>query len=1427
MAYFYYRCGERITLTNENCTALRNDSEFDHGMVITADPLTNDVLFEIRIDKKVHSWSGSLEIGVTDIHPEDFVFPPCASKLQCGAWMLAGNSVLKDGVLLIERYTTDLDKLEQDERVGVMRTSDGDLIFYINGEPQGVAVENVPPLLYAIVDLYGKCVQVSITNPLGREHNNDECMSGSSVLGIDNDLLNVTLAGDLSELSLSSSNSLDIRMDMNVSMGLPEEEIPTPRQTSQRLHFHDRCGSLIKLSNSQRTAERRRPLDEFNNGVVMTHRPLADAELFEIRIDRLVDKWSGSIEMGVTTHDPDSLVFPATMTNMRSGTIMMSGCGILTNGKGTRREYGEYNLDELSEGDRVGLMRQPNGDLHYFINGLDQGIAAPQVSPVIWGVIDLYGMTIKVSLVDRDPREVQNLITRRTIREQQTSVSPEPIDFYEPLTFHPNCGSHAEVINNGKTAHRPNATDDFNNGVVLTSRPLRAGELFEVRLERVITKWAGSIEIGVTTHSAKELEFPFTMTNVRSGTWMMTGSGIMHNGTTVLENYGTNLDRLQVSDRVGVMRKENGNLHFFVNGNDQGIAASNVVENVYGVIDLYGQAVEATIIDEDHATSADTSVSNTTLYSELRFHHIHGKNARVINNGMTAVRPRPQAEFNDAIVFSNRPLRDDEIFEVILDNTVDRWSGSIELGVTSVKPEEIDLPGTATDLCRDTWLLSGTTVMENGVTVKNDYSLDLDGLSAGVRIGVVRTSDKILEFYLDGVAQGAACEVPNGNLYAVVDLYGRCAQISVHRSTPVNFPGSINQIGSCIRSDTSPSLQATSVVLQHPLEPTDLHRLSEYCSKGITISENGCLAIRSKDIHHGLVYSATPLAHDELFEISIVSTTPYVAGSLSMGVTSSIPDQTSSMIPPESCYLTANELHYKNKIIQLFAPNLNWLRDNDRLGILKTHDTLKAFINGEEVFVNFPLMSENLYVFVDLSGSCSKIQVTSRKVPVTPLANAMLQDSLEIVLDQEPNSLEAPIASEEHTSLEILCCTPTKYEFHDNHGRNIEISGDKTTAKRVASYNQGIVIAYPALVPNQIMQVQIEQLDSRWNSSIMCGVVCGQPEKLNLPGTAISMKGTCCIIANDWISINGLKSQSTSGERLNMLKPGSTVGLMVTETGLHIFINGECEEILPWVPNDGQQSFAIFDLYGQCQQIKIFNEFEEESLASGSSQDCEKADLEICEKEQRPNTEHLTLPIPTTSNNNATTTAVLPKISPITPIRSITPCAYQEECVAFKKTLYLPDEFFSLEEPTCICNNCYKIMRLDIEGYKDSHVIGWVKFPLKNLHNTPTDMWHLAYYGSKLSTIRCILDKGQPLTKNQMKYSNLIGQRPDDVQISFSPSLQHCDIVPFKLPDGKEVSAAFQLLVKPGSYSHSRNVVEWSTKETGAVVLQALLLKIS
>lgn len=49
---------------------------------------------------------------------------------------------------------------------------------------------------------------------------------------------------------------------------------------------------------------------------------------------------------------------------------------------------------------------------------------------------------------------------------------------------------------------------------------------------------------------------------------------------------------------MGVVRKEDGSLHFFVNGVAQGPAAWNVPPSVYAVVDLYGQAAQATIMDD-------------------------------------------------------------------------------------------------------------------------------------------------------------------------------------------------------------------------------------------------------------------------------------------------------------------------------------------------------------------------------------------------------------------------------------------------------------------------------------------------------------------------------------------------------------------------------------------------------------------------------------------------------------------------------------------------------------------------------------------------------------------------------------------------------------------------------------------------------------
>lgn len=90
-------------------------------------------------------------------------------------------------------YGCDLDSLTTGSRIGMMRSASGNLHYYINGVDQGVACSGLPPgkgqlsytslglegtssvtpvslcppEVFAVIDLYGQCVQVSITSSSG------------------------------------------------------------------------------------------------------------------------------------------------------------------------------------------------------------------------------------------------------------------------------------------------------------------------------------------------------------------------------------------------------------------------------------------------------------------------------------------------------------------------------------------------------------------------------------------------------------------------------------------------------------------------------------------------------------------------------------------------------------------------------------------------------------------------------------------------------------------------------------------------------------------------------------------------------------------------------------------------------------------------------------------------------------------------------------------------------------------------------------------------------------------------------------------------------------------------------------------------------------------------------------------------------------
>ena len=62
--------------------------------------------FQVRLEQKIHSWSGSIEVGVTCGNPDalETPFPSSATELRFGTWIMSGNSILKDGRSINENY---------------------------------------------------------------------------------------------------------------------------------------------------------------------------------------------------------------------------------------------------------------------------------------------------------------------------------------------------------------------------------------------------------------------------------------------------------------------------------------------------------------------------------------------------------------------------------------------------------------------------------------------------------------------------------------------------------------------------------------------------------------------------------------------------------------------------------------------------------------------------------------------------------------------------------------------------------------------------------------------------------------------------------------------------------------------------------------------------------------------------------------------------------------------------------------------------------------------------------------------------------------------------------------------------------------------------------------------------------------------------
>lgn len=139
-------------------------------------------------------------------------------------------------------------------------------------------------------------------------------------------------------------------------------------------------------------------------------------------------------------------------------------------------------------GERVGVMRTQEGSLMVYINGRQVGVAATDLPPRLYGIVDLYGQCAEVKITSASSNS-------------SSIVDPTSLDMSTPLRFHTLCGGNAQISEDRLTASRTHPYEEFTKSTAFTSRPLRPNELFQVTVEVIIDSWSGSLQFGKCTYS--------------------------------------------------------------------------------------------------------------------------------------------------------------------------------------------------------------------------------------------------------------------------------------------------------------------------------------------------------------------------------------------------------------------------------------------------------------------------------------------------------------------------------------------------------------------------------------------------------------------------------------------------------------------------------------------------------------------------------------------------------------------------------------------------------------------------------------------------------------------------------------------------------------------------------------------------------------
>ncbi|XP_025114405.1 E3 ubiquitin-protein ligase TRIM33-like isoform X2 [Pomacea canaliculata] len=159
------------------------------------------------------------------------------------------------------------------------------------------------------------------------------------------------------------------------------------------LVFHDNCGTNIRLTNGNRTAEKTE-LNMIGDGVVVSRDPMLANVLYEVRVDAGKNRYK-KLSLGVTRISPAHLTVKEWSEDLKDSVIIMPG-HIFHQRKRVPTPLTK-ELGRLKVGSRVGVLVTSSNELHLYINGQDLGVAANNVTQPWFAVFDIGSLVSKVT----------------------------------------------------------------------------------------------------------------------------------------------------------------------------------------------------------------------------------------------------------------------------------------------------------------------------------------------------------------------------------------------------------------------------------------------------------------------------------------------------------------------------------------------------------------------------------------------------------------------------------------------------------------------------------------------------------------------------------------------------------------------------------------------------------------------------------------------------------------------------------------------------------------------------------------------------------------------------------------------------------------------------------------------------------------------